>query len=127
MMGEMSRPSWQPPAQRSVAIACVGEEHHIDALLRAALANRRSLPPIEEFCKVRVAPEGDEVRIYSKHGEQLASLSSADALDLRPAIERAIAEEGELWCDARISGTESLASQWRMQIWVYFENYATTV
>jgi hypothetical protein len=123
----MSRSSWQPPALRAVAIACVGEENHTDALLRAALANRRSLPPIEEFCKVRVVPEADGVRIYSKHDEQLASLSHADALDLRPRIEQAVAEEGELWCDARISGNESMSSQWRMQIWVYFENYATTV
>jgi hypothetical protein len=123
----MPRPSWQPPMQRSVAIACVGEDDHIDALLRAALANRRSLPPIEEFCKVRVVPEGSEVRIYSKHGEQLASLSYADAQDLRSRIHQTIATDGELWCDARISGTESVASQWRMQVWVYFENYATTV
>jgi hypothetical protein len=32
-----------------------------------------------------------------------------------------------MWCDARISGTESLSAQWRMQIWVYFEDYATTL
>ncbi len=123
----MPRPSWQPPIQRSVAIACVGEDDHIDALLHAALANRRSLPPIEEFCKVRVVPEGDEVRVYSKHSEQLASLAYADALDLRGRIDQAIATDGELWCDARISGNESVGGQWRMQIWVYFENLSSTV
>jgi hypothetical protein len=123
----MARSSWHIPSQRSVAVACVGEHEHVDAILRAALANRRSLPPIEEFCRVRVSPDPDEIRIYSKHGEQLASLAHADALDLRPAIEHAIAEQGELWCDARISGTESMASQWRMQLWVYFEDQATTV
>lgn len=123
----MSRSSWQPPQRLATAVACVGEERHVDALLRAALANRRSLPPIEEFCRVRVVPDGDEIGVYSKTGEQLASLSYADALDLRPRIEQTIAEEGEMWCDARISGTESLSAQWRMQIWVYFEDEATIV
>jgi hypothetical protein len=124
----MSRSSsWQPPRRLATAVACVGEERHVDALLRAALANRRSLPPIEEFCRVRVVPEADEVCIYSKNGEQLASLSSFDALELRPRIEQAIAEDGDMWCDARISGTESLSSHWRMQIWVYFEDYAATL
>jgi hypothetical protein len=123
----MSRSSWQPPTVRSAAVACVGEENHTDALLRAALANRRSLPPIEEFCKVRVVAAADGVHVYSKHDEQLASLSYDDALDLRPRIEQAIAQDGELWCDARISGNESMSSQWRMQIWVYFEDYATTL
>jgi hypothetical protein len=126
--GEMSRSSsWQPPRRLATAVACVGEDRHVDALLRAALANRRSLPPIEEFCRVRVVPEADEVAIYSKNGEQLASLSFVDALELRPRIEQAIAQDGEMWCDARISGTESLSAQWRMQIWVYFEDYATTL
>jgi hypothetical protein len=126
--GEMSRSSsWQPPRRLATAVACVGEDRHVDALLRAALANRRSLPPIEEFCRVRVVPEADEVAIYSKNGEQLASLSYADALELGPQIEQTIAQDGEMWCDARISGTESLSAQWRMQIWVYFEDYATTL
>jgi hypothetical protein len=119
--------SWQPPRRRATAVACVGEERHVDALLRAALANRRSLPPIEEFCRVRVVPEADEVANYSKNGEQLASLSYVDALELRPGIEQTIAQDGEMWCDARISGTESLSAQWRMQVWVYFEDYATTL
>lgn len=123
----MSRSFWQPPSQRAVAVACIGEDDHVDALLRAALANRRSLPPIEEFCKVRLALDGGDVRIYSKHGEALAALAPADAADLRGRIERTIADEGEMWCDARISGTEGLAAQWRMQLWVYFEDYATTV
>jgi hypothetical protein len=123
----MSHSSWQPPRRLATAVACVGEEQHVDALLRAALANRRSLPPIEEFCRVRVVPEADEVRVYAKSGEHLASLSAVDAYELRPRIEETIAQEGEMWCDARISGTESLAAQWKMQIWVYFEDYATTV
>jgi hypothetical protein len=123
----MARSSWQPPQRLATAVACVGEERHVDALLRAALANRRSLPPIEEFCRVRIVPEDEEIAVYSKTGEQLASLCSADALELRPRIEQTIAEEGEMWCDARISGTETLASQWRMQIWVYFEDEATIV
>jgi hypothetical protein len=123
----MSRSSWQPPQRLATAVACVGEDRHVDALLRAALANRRSLPPIEEFCRVRVVPDGDEISVYSKTGEQLASLSYADALELRPRIEQTIAEEGEMWCDARISGTESLSAQWRMQIWVYFEDEAAIV
>jgi hypothetical protein len=123
----MPRPSWQPPRRLATAVACVGEDDHIDALLRAALANRRSLAPIEEFCRVRVVPDGDAVRIVSKAGEQLAALAHSDALELRPRIQQAIAQEGEMWCDARISGTESAAAQWRMQIWVYFEDYATTL
>ena len=123
----MSRPSWQPPSQRATAVACVGEENHTDALLRAALANRRSLPPIEEFCKVRVQSEADGVHVYSKNGERLGSLSTSDAIDLRGRVDETIAQEGEMWCDARISGTESVAAQWRMQIWVYFEDYATTL
>lgn len=121
------RPSWQPPRRLATAVSCVGEDDHIDALLRAALANRRSLPPIEEFCQVRIVPEGDAVHVYSKAGEQLASLAVSDAVELRPRIEQTIAEQGEMWCDARISGTASLASQWRMQVWVYFEDYAATV
>jgi len=123
----MSRSSWEPPRRAATAVACVGEEEHVDALLRAALANRRSLPPIEEFCQVRVVPEAGEVRIYSKAGEQLASLAPADAAELRTQIEQTIAQEGQMWCDARITGTETLASQWRMRIWVYFEEYAAIV
>ena len=123
----MARSPWQSSTPRATAVACVGEDQHVDALLRAALATRRSLPPIEEFCKVRVVAAADGVHVYSKHDEQLASLSYDDALDLRPRIEQAIAEDGELWCDARISGNESMSSQWRMQIWVYFEDYATTL
>lgn len=123
----MPRGSWQPPRRLATAVAGIGEDEHVDALLRAAMANRRSLPPIEEFCRVRIVPEGDEVRIYSKGGEQLAWLAETDARELRGQIAQAIAEHGEMWCDARISGTEGTAAQWRMQIWVYFEDYATTV
>jgi hypothetical protein len=113
--------TWKVPENSTVAIACVGEDDCTDAILKAALATRRSLGPIEEVCRVRVQPEGQDVRIYSTHGEPLARLAMHDADDLMPQIQAGIAADGELWCDARIRGTESLASQWRMQLWVYFE------
>jgi len=111
----------------ATAVACVGEEDHVDALLRAALANHRSISPIEEFCQVQVVPEGGEVRIYSKTGEWLASLAPSDAAELRGQIDQTIAQHGKMWCDARITGTEGLASQWRMRLWVYFEEDAAIV
>ena len=123
----MARSTWNLPSQRPIAVACVGEDDHVDELLRAALANRRSLPPVEEFCRVRVVPDADRIWVVSKLGERLAWLSSADAFELRPRIEAATAGGGELWCDARIRGSASPAAQWRMQIWVYFEDYGATV
>ncbi len=123
----MHHSTWQVPSQRSVAIACVGESNFIDEILRAATATRRSLPPIEEFTRVRLQPEGEEIHVFAKHGAQIASLAPQDAADLRSLVHRTIAAEGEIWCDARISGNESLAAQWRMQIWIYLDDAGATV
>lgn len=115
----MSTPAWQMPDRRAVAIACVGEDDHVDALLRTALATRRSLPPIEEQVRVRIEPRPDAIVVLSGQGDPLAMLARDDEIEQRAAIERAVAEHGELWCDARISGREGLGGQWRMQLWVY--------
>ena len=117
----MRSSAWQLPGRRGVAIACVGEEDHVDALLRAALATRRSIPPIEEQARVRIVPEPDAIRVYSEQGDALAVLPRDDETEQRAAVEQAVAERGELWCDARITGRESLGGQWRMQLWVYLD------
>ncbi|MBX5440013.1 MAG: hypothetical protein IRZ32_00645 [Solirubrobacteraceae bacterium] len=115
----MSSSTWELPGRRGVAIACVGAEDHVDALLRAALATRHSIPPIEEQARVRLVPEPDAIRVYSEQGDPLAQLPRDDEIEQRPALERAVAERGEFWCDARITGREGLGGTWRMQIWVY--------